>query len=144
MRKLIVSVLLMGLVVPAVALADRPPSPGKSAQAPGHTGNAGKSAPQVLYVLRGTVTSFTPGTSIAITVLGANHFRSVLKTHSLTIPVNGSTRVVFDSDGQLTSGETALVKVRAPKRISPADLATVTAALQAHTAFQIVDLGTPT
>jgi hypothetical protein len=88
-------VLALALALPALALAAPPAQPGKS-------------APKVQYVMKATLTSFTPSTggadgSITFTVTKANHHPAQLKGKSLTLLVKPTTRVVFDADGALES-----------------------------------------
>jgi hypothetical protein len=110
MRKLLV-VLVAALLVPGLALAKgKPTDPGKS-------GTAGSNAkPMVMYVLRGTLTAYTPAGgssngSITITVKGANHHGASLVGKDLTFAVSSSTKIV----GTFTPDDNGLVKLRGPK-----------------------------
>lgn len=124
------------LMIPSVALAAKP--------APG--GNGGKGAPQVTYVLKGTLSSYsaydsaTPANgSITILVQHANHHGKSLKGQTLTFPVDANTKVsLTDGVTAITDGDRGIVKVRAAKKIAAADLATT---LQTQPARQIVDQG---
>ena len=112
MRKALTLLALLALAVPTVALAKKPTQPGKS-------------APKVQYVMKGTLTSFTASTggadgSITFTVTKSNRERAGLKDKALTLLVKPSTKVVFDTDGELTAGETVVVKVRELKRTTDA------------------------
>ena len=125
MRKILI-VLALALMVPALALAAQPAQPGKS-------------APKVQYVLKGTLTSFTASTggadgSIMFTVTQANHHRAALKDQALTLLVTPTTKVVLDTDGTLTAGETIIVKVRELRRTTDA-----LALLSGKTARQVID-----
>ena len=128
MRKLLV-VLALVLVVPSVAIA------GTASHA---------KAPQVMYVLKGTLMAFTAANgatngSVSILVKSSNHHGASLKGQTLTFPVSSSTKVVTEG-GTVTVNDNGIVKVRGPKKIGPTDnLATV---LQALTAKQVIDQGT--
>jgi hypothetical protein len=135
----------LALVLPAVALATKPPSPGKPDTA-GVKGKSARHAPQVMYVLRGGLTAYsapsgtTPGL-VTVLVKAANHHGKALKNLTLTFAVTATTKVVAEG-GSVTVGDRGLVKVRGPKRVpAGTDLAT---ALQAIAARQVVDQGRPT
>jgi hypothetical protein len=129
MRKVIVALALV-LALPALALAAQPAQPGKS-------------APKVLYILKGTVTAFTPSSggadgSITLTVTKSNLHRAALKDQSLTLVVKPTTKVVFDTDGELTTGEKVIVKVKEVRRTTDA-----VATLSGKNAKQVIDQGAP-
>jgi len=132
MRKPLV-LLALAIAVPSVALAAKPPVPGSHGK-----------TPQVMYVLKGTLTAYTAanGTtngSVSILVKAANHHGASLEAQTLTFPVSSSTKVVTPGGAALTVNDKGIVKVRGPKRIGATDtLATV---LQALTAFQVIDQG---
>lgn len=126
---------IAALLVPGVALAKGKPPTGP--------GSHGKSAPKVLYILKGTLSGYTafsaPSTngSITIVVSRANYHGKALKGQTLTFPVDAKTKVVFPNGATtITDGDKGIVKVRAPKRIAAADLAST---LQTFSAKQIVD-----
>ena len=82
MKKALILV-FAALMIPSVALAAKP-SP---------TGKGGKGAPQVTYVLKGTLSSYTAydsvtpaNGSITILVKHANHHGKSLKGQTLTFP----------------------------------------------------------
>jgi hypothetical protein len=135
MRKMVV-LAAIALVVPGLALAaGKPGSPGKS-------GSAGSNAGKVMFVLRGTLTAYTPAGgatdgSVSILVTSANHRGLALKGQTLTVPVSSATKVV----GTFAANDNGLVKVRAPKNTAAAALV---AALQAAKAWQVIDQGTST
>ena len=132
MRKLLV-VLALVLVVPSVALAAKPSS-----------GSSHGKAPQVMYVLRGTLTGFTAANgatngSVSLMVKSSNRHGASLKGQTLTFPVSSSTKVVTGDNAAVTVNDNGIVKVRGPKKIGPTEnLATV---LQALTAKQVIDQG---
>ena len=133
MRKLPV-LLALALAVPSLALAAKPPAPGNS---------QGK-APQVMYILKGTLTAYTAaaGTtngSVSLLVKSANHHGASLKGQTLTFAVSSSTKVVTGEGATVTVNDNGVVQVRGPKKIGATDdLATV---LQALTAKQVIDQG---
>jgi hypothetical protein len=149
MRK-IAFIAALALVVPGAALAAKPSHPatpangnaGSNANGTSTTGKSstanGKSAKVtfVLHVTLGTYTaaSGTTNGSIAFTVNSANHESTVLKgAGTLTLAVSSSTKIV----GTVTGTHAGIVKVRAPKNVSAADLVKLTA-------FQVIDQGAAT
>ena len=119
-------VLALALAAPALALGAPPAQPGKS-------------APKVQYVMKATLTSFTPSTggadgSITFTVTKANRHGAQLKDQSLTLLVKPATRIVFDADGALEAGETIVVKLREARRTTDA-----LALLSGKNARQVID-----
>lgn len=139
MKKVLLLV-IAALLIPGAALAKgKPPVTGP--------GSHGKSAPKVVYVLKGTLSGYSAydsGTStngsITILVSKANYHGKALKGQTLTFPVGPKTKVTLE-DGvtAVTDNDKGIVKVRAPKRIAAADLAST---LQTYNAKQIVDKGT--
>src|SRR5216684_1978751 len=136
MRKLLVF-LALTLAIPAVALAAKPPVPGSSQASHGK-------APQVMYVLKGTLTAYTAAAgatngSVSLLVKSANHHGASLKGQTLTFAVSSATKVVTGDATAVTVNDNGVVKVRRPKKIAATDiLATV---LQALTAKQVIDQG---
>jgi hypothetical protein len=129
--------LALALAVPSVALAAKPPAPGNSQESHGK-------APQVMYVLKGTLTAYTAANgatngSVSLLVKSANRHGASLKDQTLTFAVSSTTKVVTPEGAALTLNDKGVVKVRGPKKLGPTDsLATV---LQARTAFQVIDQG---
>jgi hypothetical protein len=123
------------IVFLAVALAI--PTSVAFAKAPSTHANLGKSNPKVMYILKGTFSSFVPATStadgsITITVTHANyHARALKNGPPLTFAVAPNTRITF-VNGTTTLGPHAkgMVKFRAPLRMaSGTDLATALPAM---------------
>ena len=119
-------ILALALSAPGLALAAQPAQPGKS-------------APKVQYILKGTLTSFTPSTggadgSLTFTVTKANRHRAALKGQSLTLVIKPTTKVVFDGDGGLEPDEAIIVKVRELRRTTDA-----LALLNGKNARQVID-----
>lgn len=107
MRKFLIALVALSLVVPAAAVAKGKPT---------DPGSKGKAAPKVMYVLRGTLTAYTPanGTAngmVTITVTDANHHGASLKGKSLTFAVSQTTKIV----GSYTANDNGIVKLRGPK-----------------------------
>ena len=122
MKKLIVF-LVVALAIPSVAFASGSPSQTR-----------GKSNPMVMYVLKGTFSSFTAATadtdgSISITVSHANYHGRQLKGDTpLPFTVTASTRITFENGSTaLKDGATGMLKFRAPllRHASGATLDTV-------------------
>jgi hypothetical protein len=135
MRKFFVLAAL-ALAVPSLALAAKPPSPGNS------QGPHGKSAPKVMYVLKGTLTALS-SSSVTITVAHTNHHAKTLVTNpatSVTIAVSSTTKVVMHDGAAFASGDRGVVKVRLPKNTTGADLLTALAN-PATVAVQVIDQG---
>jgi hypothetical protein len=123
------------LMVPGVALAKGNP---------GHGNQGGKSAPKVVYTLKGALSSYTAYDSststngtITILVSKANKHGKALKGQSLTFPVDAKTKVTLrHHTTTITDGDKGIVTVRAPKKIAAADLAST---LQTYSARHVVD-----
>jgi hypothetical protein len=157
MRRIALIAALALVGVPSAALAAKPPHPAtpansnanSHANATSTTGTSSKAntnasantngkaqSAKVLFVLRGTLGTYnaasgTTNGSIAIKVSGSNHESTALKNMTLTFAVSSATNVV----GTVTSGHNGIVKVRAAKNTSAADL-------QKLIASQIIDQGT--
>ena len=124
MRKMTLLALLVLAAIPAVALAAKPPHPSTPASTNATSGKANGSSAKVLFVLRGTITAYTAGTSVSIMVSGANHESSALKTAgTLSFPLNSNTKVT----GTVTLNDKGIVKLRAPKNASATTLQTLDA-----------------
>ena len=107
MKKAIV-LLAVALAIPtSVALAKGP-------------GTHGKSNPRVMYVLKGTLSSYTAATadapgSISITVNHSNYHGRALKGLTLPFPTTMQTRVTFRHGAtQITDGAKGMLKFKAP------------------------------
>ena len=150
MRKLIL-VVALALVVPAAALATEPSHPSHPATpASSHASTTATTAlasqpatPTVMWVLRGTLSKYTPATatvngSISITVKSSNFVSSTLKNMTLTFATNSKTNVVLHEGKPIAANnDNGIVKVRAPKGSSATALTT-------KTAFEVIDQGTST
>lgn len=139
MKKLLL-LAIAALMIPGVALAKGNPGHGGS-------GTKGKSAPKVMYVLKGTLSGYsaydsstsTPG-SITIVVSRANRHGAALKGQTLTFPTDANTRISLQNGvTTISDNDKGIVKIKAPKRIAAADLAST---LQTYDAKQVVDQGT--
>ena len=133
MKKLIV-VLAVALAIPtSVAFAKGTPSQTR-----------GKSAPKVMYVLKGTLSSFvaassTADGSISITVSHSNYHGRLLKGDTLNFAVASNTRITFaNGTTALPDGAKGMVKFRAPM-LRGASEATLAATLPSTAkAFHII------
>jgi len=145
MRKYLAACLiaLTTVGVPTAAFASKPthPTHPTTPSVSNATGTNGTThlTPTVMYVLRGTLSSYTAATSsaagsITIVVKTSNFEQKILKGTSLTFVTGSTTRVVLHKGKPITNGDRAIVKVRAPKKSDAT-------ALQAKAAFQIVDQG---
>ncbi len=143
-----VVLLVAALALPGVALAKAPhPNHGKHKGQGAHT-NHSHAAPKVVYILKGTLSGYaaydsatsTDG-SITIDVKHANRHARALKTLTLTFSVSAKTKIVLhNGTTSISDGDRGIVKIRALKKIAPADLAST---LQAVTARQVIDQGAP-
>jgi hypothetical protein len=127
------------LALPSVALA-KPPST--------HT-NHSKAAPRVMYVLKGTLSAYSPAMSatqdgsITILVNHSNFHGRALKNQSLTFPVAMSTKVTYQngtSAATISAPSTAngMVKFKAPLRIAGGNAALATALPTMAKAFHVI------
>ena len=128
--------LALALAVPSLAFAAKPPAKPQQAN--------GKGTPQVMYVLKGTITAFTAASgttngSVSLLVKSANHHGVSLKGQTLTFAVSSSTKVVTEGGAAVAVNDNGLVQVRGPKKIPATD--TLAATLQAATARHVVDQG---
>ncbi len=92
---------------------------------PSHPAKGGKSAPRVQYVLKGTLSAYTPAGdtstgSITIDVKHSNYHGRLLKNQSLTFTLTSKSKVTFRHKSTLAEGQTAkgVIAVRAPKKIT--------------------------
>jgi Tfp pilus assembly protein PilW len=138
MKKAIVFA-VAALALPSVALA-APPST--------HT-NHSKAAPKVMYVLKGTLSAYTPAASatqdgsITILVSHSNYHGRALKGTSLTFPVSMTTRVTYQNGttaATISGGLSAkgMVKFRAPKNVAGGSAALATALPTLAKAFHMI------
>ena len=135
-KGILLAVVAALMIAPAAAMAHHGP-------------RGGKSAPNVMYVLHGKLSAYTPynnsiygpqNGSITILVNHSNHHGKALKTQSLTFVVDAKTRVTLHNGNPIADGDRGIVKVRAALRIPAADLA---ATVQASHARAIIDMGAP-
>jgi hypothetical protein len=82
--------------------------------------NHGKSNPMVMYVLKGTLSSYTAATpttggSISITVSHSNYHGRLLKNQTLPFQTTMNTRVTFTKGAPtITDGAKGVLKFKAP------------------------------
>jgi hypothetical protein len=137
MRKL-TTAFVLALVLPSIALAAKPPAPGTSQ-------NSKAKAPQVMYVLKGTLTAYTAASgstdgSVSLTVKSANYHGAALKGQTLTFALPSTAKVVLHDGAAINpTVDRGMVKVRGPKKIAPTD--TLASVLQALKAFRVIDQG---
>lgn len=131
--------LALALVVPSLAFAAKPPTPGNS-QATTH----GKAAPHVMYVLKGTLVAYTAASgttngSLVLLVKSANHHGASLKGQTLTLLVSPATRITTKDGAAVTVNDNGVVQLRAPKTIGATD--SLASVLQALAAKHVIDQG---
>jgi len=138
MKKAVVF-LVVALAIPtSVALAKKPP-----------TGTHGKSNPRVMYVLKGTLSSYNAATadapgSISITVTHSNyHGRLLRNAGTLVFTTTMNTRVTFkhSSATQISDGAKGIVKFRGPlmRHTSDTPLALATTLMGTVKVSHIID-----
>jgi hypothetical protein len=150
MAKRLIAGIALALVVPGLALATKPPSPGHGQPSPGNSQRSrGKSAPKVTYVLAGSLSNYTPAGAtygtVTITITHANHQAKTLVNPqsplSLTIIVTWDTKIVLHGNATtIANGDRGVVKVRLPKNTPAASLASTLQTLPT-VAFQVIDQG---
>jgi hypothetical protein len=87
----------------------------------------GKSNPMVMYVVKGTLSSYNPGISISITVTHSNyHARALRNAGTLYFLLTSKTRVTYVNGATtITDGAKGILKFKAPLRAAAgSDLAT--------------------
>ena len=137
MRKLIAT-LMLALAVPSIAIAAKPPAPGKSQ-------SSSRSVPQVMYVLRGTLTAYSPADgssdgSVSLLIKSANYHGAALKGQTLTFALPSSAKVVLHDGAAIAPNvDKGIVKVRGPRKIGPSE--TLASVLPARKALRVIDQG---
>ena len=150
MRRYMLLVVAALTVLPASALAAKPPHPAHPAHPatlattstiPTTTTTMSHPAkpPKVLYVLRGTLSNYTAANgstngSVSVLVKSSNFESKSFKGTTLTFAVTSSTNVVLHNGNAITNGDRGVVKVRAAKKSSAT-------ALQTSSAFEVIDQG---
>ena len=124
--------------IPAEATAAKPAHPVTPANANANSNANGTttttttngSSVKVTFVLRGKVTTYTAGSSLALTLKSSNHERSALVPGSaFTAMLDSKTKLVLHKGAAVATGDMVTVKIRAAKNAPTGTLAT-TAALQ--------------
>jgi len=134
MPKKTLAILVLALVTPSVALAAKPQT---------HTSRS-KAAPQVMYVLKGTLWNYTAASStadgsITIKVTHSNYHARALVGQQLTLAVSAKTTITLDNGATtINNGASGIVKFRA---LLKASNTTLLAAFGTHgvTAAQVID-----
>ena len=120
------------------------------AKGPQNKGTHGKSAPKVMYVLKGTLSAYTAASTsatgqISIDVKHTNYHGRALKGQTLTFTLAANSRVTFrhggHAGGQIVDGTKGYITVRAPKKVT-GDLVTELPTLATH--IHVVVLKAPT
>jgi hypothetical protein len=108
------AIFVLALAIPSVAVAAKPPtSPSKS-----------KAAPNVTYILKGTLWNYTAATatadgSITIHVTHSNYHGRLLRGLDLSFAVSAKTTVTNKNGAtRIRDGARGVVKFRAPLRVS--------------------------
>jgi hypothetical protein len=128
------------IVLLAVALA----IPTTAALAKG-TPTRGKSAPKVMYVLKGTLWNYQAATAtqdgqITIHVLHSNYHGRALKGNDLTFSTTMKTRVTFKKGAvKISDGAKGVLKFRAPLRVPGGNSTLATTLPTLAKALHIID-----
>ena len=110
------------IVLMAVAVAI-PTGAAYAKQSPTHTSHS-HAAPNVMYVLKGTLSNYTAATStaegsISITVTHSNFHGRALKGQTLAFSTTMKTKVTVDNGAtQITTGAKGVLKFKAPLRLA--------------------------
>ncbi len=116
------------------------------AQSPNAGAQGGKSAPKVNYILKGTLSNYTPGSQISITVKHSNYHARALDTKTLTFTLTAKSRVTFmrgsHANGQIVDGTKGYLVARAPKRLT-GDLTTALPAATVRVHVVVLKAPTP-
>jgi hypothetical protein len=133
MGKKTLALAVLALVIPTAALAAKPTD-----SSPSH----GKAAPKVMYVLKGTLWSFTAASttasgSVTIHVTHSNYHGRLLKGMDLTFAVSTNTTTTLNGATTIKDGTRGVVKFRALKNMTNTALLTTLSASN-MTAFQVI------
>jgi hypothetical protein len=93
---------------------------------PSHPAKGGKSAPKVMYVLKGSLSAYTAATSsttgsITIDVKHSNYHAKALNGQTMTFTLTSSTRVTNGHGAavtQIADGTKGILKFKAPLRMT--------------------------
>jgi hypothetical protein len=142
MRHIAVIAALALVGVPAGALAAKPSHPTTPANTNASTNANGtttttshgnSASAKVTFVLRGKVTSYTPGTSLMLTLKSSNRNRSTLTSGSpFTATIGLHTKIVLHEGAPIATGDMVVVKIHAAKN---------TSTLPATATAQVIDQG---
>lgn len=128
------AIFILALAIPGVALAAKPskPSPGK-----------GKAAPKVMYVLKGTLSSFAAASStttgsISIHVTHSNFHGRLLRGRDLSFTVAANTSTTLNGNTTISDGARGVVKFRALKNMTGSGLMAALTATTPMTAAQVI------
>ena len=124
---------VLALAIPTVALAAKPTT---------HTSQS-KAAPKVLYILKGTLSSFTAASntstgSITIDVKHSNFHARALVGQQLTFTVAANTTTTLNGASTINDGTRGIVKFRAVKNQTNSTLMAALTASTPMTAFQVI------
>ena len=131
MKKAIVLVAVALVIPTSVAFAKANPT-------------RGKSNPKVMYVVKGTLSSYTAATSLAdgsisITVNHSNYHGRALKGQTMTFSTTMNTRVtMLNGATTITDGARGVLKFKAPLRV-PANTQLATMLTGSAKALHIID-----
>lgn len=124
---------VVALAIPTVALAAKPTT---------HTSQS-KAAPKVMYILKGTLSSFTAASStstgsITIDVKHSNFHARALVGQQLTFTVAANTTTTLNGATTINDGTRGIVKFRAVKNQTNSTLMAALTASTPMTAFQVI------
>ncbi len=122
----------LALAILAGAFAAKPTHPTHPVT-PAST-NAKSGAAKVQFMLRGSLSAYTAGSTVSITVKGANHDSSTLKGTTQIFIVTSATKIVLHDGKAIANGDKGIVKFRAAKN---------NGTWTGLTATQVIDQGAP-
>lgn len=139
MGKKTLVVFVLALAIPTAALAAKP-----AAKPTKPTTSQSKAAPKVMYVLKGTLSSFVAATStttgsVTIHVTHSNYHGRLLKGTDLSFAVSAKTTTTLNGNTTIADGARGVVKFRALKNESNTGLMAALTAATPMTAVQVID-----
>jgi hypothetical protein len=136
------AIFVLALAIPGAALAAKPAK--QTAKPAKSSTSQSKAAPKVMYVLKGTLSSFAAASStttgsITIHVTHSNFHGRLLRGTDLSFAVSASTTTTLNGNTTIADGAKGVVKFRALKNMSNTGLMAALTAATPMTAVQVID-----
>ena len=131
------AIFIVALAIPAAAMAAKPSHPSTPTQS--------KAAPNVMYVLKGTLWNYTAASStangaITIHVTHSNYHSRALVGQDITFAITAKTTTTLNNNTTISNGARGIVKFKAPLKVSNTTLLATLAPSQ-MTARAVIDKG---